>query len=329
MPHRVTLLALEGCFASNILGAIDLFDVTNRLAARQEPDNPPIFTWQVLSPDGQPVKSSNGYFITVDGSLYEAPTANTIMIPAFGSPRPQELIAVLMRQSCLITWLQAQHQAGVAIAATCSGSFLLAESGLLNGRPATTSWWLADDFAKRYKQVNLDIASMLTDDQGLMCSGAGMSHLDLSLYLIEKIAGRDIAHQCARYTVLDEQRRSQAPYIILNHLRTHDPLITKAEKWIQENLDQDIRIEDIAAHVAASPRTLIRHFKEATGDTPQGFVRKLRIETGKALLENTQLRLSEILARLGYQDESTFRRTFKKYTALSPSDYRRRFGVKQ
>lgn len=328
MPHRVTLLALEGCFASNILGTIDLFDVTNRIAARQAPSTKPIFTWQILSPDGQRVKASNGYFIMVDGSLNEAPTANTIMIPAFGSPRPHELIAALAHQSDLISWLQIQHQAGVAIAATCSGSFLLAESGLLNGHPATTSWWLADDFSQRYTQVNLDVASMLTDEQGLMCSGAGMSHLDLSLYLIEKIAGRDIAHLCARYTVLDEQRRSQAPYIILNHLRKYDPLIVKAEKWIQTHLAQDIRIEDIAAHVAVSPRTLIRHFKEATGDTPQGFVQKVRIETGKALLENTQLRLSEILTRLGYQDESTFRRTFKKFTALSPSDYRRRFGVK-
>jgi len=329
MSHRISLLALEGCFASNIMGAIDLFDTANRLAALRRHPSAPLFAWQVLSPDGQPATASNGYRIAVDSALEHAPTANTIMIPAFGSSQPRELMAALARQASLIPWLRAQHAAGVEIAATCSGSFLLAESGLLNDRRATTSWWLADEFARRYPQVDLDVASMLTDNDGVMCSGAGMSHLDLSLYLIEKIGGREIAHQCARYVVLDEQRRSQAPYIILNHLRSHDPLISRAEKWIQANLDQTIRIEDIAAQVTVSPRTLIRHFKDATGETPQAFVRKIRIETGKALLQNTTLRLSEIMTRLGYEDESTFRRTFKKYTDMSPRDYRRRFGIKQ
>jgi transcriptional regulator GlxA family with amidase domain len=329
MSHRITLLALEGCFASNIAGAIDLFDTANRIASLNDSSLAPLFAWQVLSPDGQAARTSNGYQLTVDGSLAVASFAKTIMIPAFGSSRPRELVAALARNANLIPWLQAQYAAGVEIAATCSGSFLLAESGLLNGRRATTSWWLAEEFARRYAQVNLDIASMVTDVDGLMCSGAGMSHLDLSLYLIEKIAGREIAHQCARYVLLDERRQSQAPYIILNHIRTHDPLIIKAEKWVQTNLNQAICIEDIAAHVCVSPRTLIRHFKEATGDTPQAFVCKARIETGKALLENTNLRVSDIMTRLGYKDESTFRRNFKKYTSLSPRDYRRRFGIKQ
>lgn len=329
MSHRISLLALEGCFASNIMGAIDLFDTANRIAGLRRHPQAPLFAWQVLSIDGQPASASNGYRIAVDGALEGAPLAKTIIIPAFGSPQPQELVAALSSNASLIPWLRAQFETGVEIAATCSGSFLLAESGLLNGKRATTSWWLADEFARRYTEVDLDATCMVTDSDGVMCSGAGMSHLDLSLYLIEKIAGREIAHQCARYVVLDEQRRSQAPYIILNHIRTHDPLIIKAEKWIQANLDQTIRIEELAAHVTVSPRTLIRHFKDATGETPQAFVRKVRIETGKALLENTNLRLSEIMTRLGYEDESTFRRTFKKYTTLSPRDYRRRFGARQ
>jgi transcriptional regulator GlxA family with amidase domain len=251
------------------------------------------------------------------------------MIPAFGSPRPRELLAAIAHHSNLMIWLKEQYAAGTEIAATCSACFLLAESGLLDGRRATTSWWLADDFAARYPRVNLDVSSMVTDDAGLICSGAGMSHLDLSLYLIQKIAGRELAHQCARYVVLEEQRHSQAPYIILNHLRHHDPLVIKAEKWIQDHLAECIRIEDIAMYVSVSPRTLVRHFKDATGDTPLTFVRKLRIETGKALLENTNLRVSEIQQRIGFEDESSFRRVFKKYTDLSPRDYRQRFGGKQ
>ncbi|HKK06236.1 MAG TPA: helix-turn-helix domain-containing protein [Gammaproteobacteria bacterium] len=327
MSYRVTLLALEGCFASNVAGAIDLFDTANQVAARQDPSTEPIFTWQVLSPGGQPVRASSGCMLAVDGPVDGAPPARLIMIPAFGSPRPSQLAAAIGRYTDLIPWLRAQHEAGVAIAATCSGSFLLAESGLLDGRRATTSWWLADAFAERYANVDLDVTAMVTDNDDLLCSGAGMSHLDLSLHIIERVAGRDIAHQCARYVVLDDQRRSQAPYIILNHIRSHDPVVVKAEQWIRANLNRTLRVEDIAEQVAVSPRTLIRRFKEHIGDTPQAFVRKARIEAGKALLENTNLRLSEIVERLGYEDASTFRRAFKRYTDLSPRDYRRRFGA--
>jgi transcriptional regulator GlxA family with amidase domain len=329
MSQLITLLALEGCFASNIMGAIDLFNTANQVAARQNTHNAPVFAWQVLSPDGRPAKASNGYRIAVDGAIDNARQSAMILIPAFGSPRPQLLLAALARNANLIPWIQAQYAAGAEIASTCSGSFLLAETGLLNGKRATTSWWLAEEFAQRYTRVDLDVASMVTDADGLICSGAGMSHLDMTLYLIAKIAGRELAHQCARYVVLDEQRLSQAPYMILNHIRSHDPLIIKAEKWIQANLDRNIRIDELAAHVTVSPRTLIRHFKQATGDTPRGFVRKVRIEAGKALLVNTNLRLSEILTRIGYENESTFRRTFKKYTTMSPRDYRHRFGAGQ
>lgn len=169
---------------------------------------------------------------------------------------------------------------------------------------------------------------MLTESDRLVCAGTGMSHLDLALHLIERQGGRDLARLCARYAVLEHQRRSQAPYVILNHARHHDPMILKAEKWIKANLRHDIGLDDMAAHVAVSPRTLTRHFKESTGDSPQVFVQKLRIEMSKALLEGTRLRMDAILERIGYSDDRAFRRLFRKYTSLSPRECRRRFGVK-
>ena len=129
------------------------------------------------------------------------------------------------------------------------------------------------------------------------------------MYLIEKYGSRELARLCAKYVVLDNRRRPQAPYTILHHLRTEDRLIIKAEKWMKANLRKTITIEDIAAHVAVSPRTLARRFK--------------------ALLENTGLRMDEILDRIGYADESACRRLFKKHTSLSPRDYRRRFGIRR
>ena len=327
MAHRVTLLALEGCFASNITGAIDLFNTANIVARRLDREAP--FEWQVLSLDGRPVQASSGYRMTVDGALENAPPAKLVMIPAFGSPQPEQLMDAVKRHAVLLPWLIRQYESGATLAASCSGTFLLAESGLLEGRPATTSWWLADAFRKLYPKVNLDLACMLTDGGRLMCSGSGMSHLDLALYLIERVAGRDIARACARYTVLDDQRRSQAAYIILNHARNYDPLITKAEKWLKVNLRKQIGVKELAAELAVSPRTLARRFRHSTGDSPQVFLQKLRVETGKALLENTALRMDQILERIGYDDDSAFRRLFRKHTSLSPRDYRRRFGVKR
>jgi transcriptional regulator GlxA family with amidase domain len=175
--------------------------------------------------------------------------------------------------------------------------------------------------------VDAGLSGVVTRGKRVVCSGAGMSHLDLALHFIARFAGRDIARSCARCTVLDDQRRSQAPFIILDHARRSDPLITRAERWIKANLQRELSVTKIAANVAVSPRTLARHFRECTGDSPQIYVQKLRVEAAKALLENTRLRMSEVLERVGYGDESTFRRLFKRHTSLSPRDYRRRFGV--
>jgi transcriptional regulator GlxA family with amidase domain len=329
MTHRVVLLALDECFASSIAGPLDLFNTANLIARRRNGGPSPVFEWQVLSRDGASVRASNGYRIDVDGGLDQAGGAHVIMIPAFGSPEPDQLLQAVRRQEGLLDWLRSQFEGGAIVAASCSGTFLLGECGLLDDRLATTSWWLAPIFADRYPNVRLDSMCMLTDQDRVVCAGAGMSHLDLTLHLIGRCTGRELARLCAKYTVLDDPRRSQAPYTILHHVRGHDPLVTRAEQWLKTRLRERISIEDMAAHLAVSPRTLVRHFQQSTGGSPRAFVEKVRIEMGKALLENTQLRVGEILDRIGYSDDSIFRRTFRRHTGLPPREYRRRFGIAQ
>jgi transcriptional regulator GlxA family with amidase domain len=249
-----------------------------------------------------------------------------VVVPAVSIAHPEQLDTKLDPEQRLVPWLQAQFRAGATIAGVCSGSFLLAESGLLDQRPATTTWWLAPLFEHRFPRVALDPRLMLTDAGGVICCGTGMSHVDLGLYLVERFGSRELARLCAKYVVLDSRRRSQAPYMILNHLRTYDPVIQKAEKWIKANLREDLSVAEIARHVAVSQRTLLRHFKESTGGSPLSFVQKIRIEAGKALLENTKLRIDEIVDRVGYTDDGAFRRLFKKHTKMSPREYRIRFG---
>ena len=327
MPHRITMLALEGCFASNVVGTIDMLWTANQVATRLDPAREPVFAWQVLSPGGVPVRASNGYRMAVDGDIDRLPPGKVVVIPAFGSPEADRHFQAVRSHATLLPWLRSQYESGTILAATCSGSFLLAESGLLDGRAATTSWWLAAAFADRYPKVHLDASSMLTESDRLICSGTGMSHLDLALHLIDRLAGRELSRACAKYAVLETARRSQAACVVLNHARCYDPLVVKAEKWIKRNLSHAIELDDIAAEVCVSSRTLTRRFKESTGDSPHVFVQKVRVELSKALLENTQLRMGAILARIGYTDDSAFRRLFKKYTGLSPREYRERFGV--
>lgn len=327
MANRVTLLALDECFASSIACTVDLLNTANLVAAALDPPREPVFEWQVLSLDGRAVRASNGYDIPVDGRIDGSLRGKLVVVPAFGSPHPDLLVGALQRQQALLPWLRSEHASGVTIAASCSGTFLLAESGLLDGRRATTSWWLAAAFERRYPAVRLELASMLTEDGRLICAGAGMSHLDLALRLIERFGGRDIGRLCAKYAVLDDGRRSQAPFVVLTHVRSYDPLIVRAERWIRANLHRSIGVDEIAGQVAVSPRTLARRFRECTGDSPQVFVQKARIEMSKALLENTELSADAIVERVGYGDARTFRRLFRKHTSLSPRDYRKRFAA--
>jgi transcriptional regulator GlxA family with amidase domain len=212
MAHRMTLVALDNCFASNIIGTVDLLHTANLIGARRDPPLDPIFEWQVLPVDGRPVRASNGYPLSVDGALEGAPSGKVVIIPALSIAQPERLVETLESHRPLLPWLKAQYQAGIIIAAVCSGSFLLAEGGLLDERPATTTWWLAPLFEKRYPRVALDSGSMLTDGGRVICSGTGMSHLDLALHLIEKYGGRELARLCAKYVVVDSRRRTGAVY---------------------------------------------------------------------------------------------------------------------
>jgi transcriptional regulator GlxA family with amidase domain len=326
MSQRITFLALNDCFASNIVGAIDMLWTANTVAAQVGASADAAFEWQIVSPTGAPVRASSRQTIAVDGNL-ERTAGKVIVVPAFGSPQSDLHIKAVERHAQLLPWLRERYAAGVTLAASCSGSFLLAEAGLLNERPATTSWWLTNAFTTRYPRVHLDVRSMLTECDRLICSGTGMSHVDLMLHLIEKLAGRELARMCAKYAVLDHRRRSQAPYIVLSYVQRFDPLIMKVEKWVKENLRADLNDDAIAAYAAVSVRTLARRFKESTGDSPRSFVQKVRLEAGKALLESTHLRVDAILERIGYMDASAFRRLFKRHTGLSPSEYRRQFGI--
>lgn len=326
MTTRIALVTFDDCFATGVIGALDLLQAANDISQRLHPESPAPFSVQLVSTGGMAVRAASGFHLPVDASLENAAGAQVVMVPGLSLIDTDALVAGVERNRVLIDWLQAQYAQGAWLAASCTGNFFLAETGLLDGRPATTTTWFAKLFEQRYPRVRLDANSVLVESDRLVCAGGPMTYVDLSLYVIEKFAGRELADLCARYIVLDNRRPAQTPEAMRHHAQTRDPLISKAEKWMRANLRGDLRVADIAEHVAVSERTLIRRFQKATGVSPQAYLQGLWLEAGKALLANSPFRLAQILERIGYRDDGSFRRQFKRYTNLSPTEYRRRFG---
>ena len=320
----VTLLLLPNSMAATAMGFADMIYVANRVALTLGSAEP--FRLRLVSTDGNPVKASSGYPLAVDGDLSSVEDGGVLVIPAMMLADGRNLDRNLKRHGPHIDWLKRNHQRFDRVVTNCSATFLLAEAGLLDGKPATVSWWLGKAFANRYPRVLLDADAICKTTDNFIIGGGSSCFNDLALMVIERYGSPRMARTVAKYMLLDRQRLSQAPYAILPYANHDDAVVARAQAWIHENLQRDFRIDEVAGHAAVSPRTLIRRFQNALSESPQTYTQRARIEKSKILLETTRLRLNEIVVQCGYSDESAFRRLFKKLCKVSPSDYRRKFN---
>ena len=325
MTHRIVMIPFENCITTGVIGPMDLFGVANMISRRITGSEEPLFELLTYSESGMPVTSSSGYPIPVSGDISEVRKGDIVYFPAGMIATGRELKPFIDSWQGLIEWLRDNHHKLDLVATHCSGSFLLAEAGVLNGQVATTAWWLTASMKKYYPRIAVDADAGCTQAGKFLCGAASFSFQDVSLAIIEKYAGKHFARLVAKYMMIDNQRQSQAPYAILTLFESSDPVVNKAEQWIRANLSRDFRIDEVASEVAVSPRTLIRRFQKSLDESPQSFTQKLRIEKCKALLETTQMSFAEIVQRCGYSDESAFRRLFKRFCDLSPREYRKRF----
>jgi transcriptional regulator GlxA family with amidase domain len=254
---------------------------------------------------------------------------DALIVPGIWHATARDLSGTVKGLAAESEILRQHHQAGVMVGAICSGTALLAETGLLDGREATTSWWLGEMFRRRYPAVRLSLDKMLTFDGKLWCAGAATAHLNMCLKLIEHFAGVEIASLVSRWMLIDPNRDSQAPYAMIDLFSTaSDPVVAKAQAWIKGHLTQAIELAQVAEVAAVSTRTLIRRFHEATGQTPLSYIQKLRVERAKGLLSTTALAVERIMDKSGYSDMSGFRKLFRDHTGLTPHEYRERFRVR-
>lgn len=322
----VTILALENTSASAITGPMDVFHqagvLWNHFSGQEKT---PCFKVRVVTADGAPFKCTNGVRMAVEGSIRDVDSTDLIVVSSIGT-----IDKTLSRHADTIDWLAGHYHRGAHIASICTGSFLVAETGLLDGKIATTHWAYGEQFEKRYPRVYLKIERPITDDQDLLCSGGYNAGFDISLYLVEKYYGPDVAAQSAkiivpRHDAAGTPSRHDA-YCQKSH---HDNQILSVQEWIETHFDQAFDYDELADKNHMSRRTMERRFKAATGKTPLSYQQCVRVKAAKQLLEDGRGSFDEITARVGYEDSSTFRKVFQKYTRLSPSEYRRRKRLPQ
>lgn len=328
MIPTIYILALDQTSASSVAGPIDIFHTTNLIIKNIAGKDAGQLKWKIVGLRGGEICSASGMKFKSDMLLDQVTEPGWLFIPGIIIENETKMQAYLEMNQELAVKLKNFFDLGFGIAANCTGTFLLAESGILDGKSATTTWWLEDLFQKRYPRIDLDVDSLIIKHDKVMCSGAATAHMELSLSLVEKLVGGKYAHLCSKYLLMENRHKSQAPYRRLTNLNK-DPFIQSANRYLLEHLHEELRMEDVASALAVSNRTLIRRFKQSIGDSPIQYVQKLRIERSKYLLETSSLPTGEVMERVGYQDDSTFRRIFKRYTGLTPGQYRHKFSMDQ
>jgi transcriptional regulator GlxA family with amidase domain len=316
---RICILALEELFDTGLIVTLDAFKLANNLAALQM-GGTPRFEVSVVGVRKK-VKSGQGLSIPVK-AITPALKPDWVIVPALSAGTPDKLIPALARRDVKDAKIQLQkwHAKGVHIAASCIGSFILADAGLLEHCEATTTWWLAPLFRQRYPNVALDESRMLVPSGRVVTTGALMGHLDLALWLIRR-ASPQLASIVSRY-MLANIRTSQAQYIIPNHLAQADALISKFEKWAREHLKEGFSLQEAAAALATSPRSLQRRCEAVLGKSPLSYFQDLRVERAQSLHHGSDLENEAIAAEVGYVDGATLRTLLRQRLGRGVRDLR-------
>jgi transcriptional regulator GlxA family with amidase domain len=322
---EITILLLDQTFSSTAIGPMEVFrhagSLWNMLIG-MKPDPP--FHVTTASAGGKAVNCDGGIQIHPNVALDDIRKTDLIFVPTTGLG----IDDVVERNAPVVPWLKRWHKREVDIASVCSGVGLVAETGMLDGKRATTHWGLADRFRQKYPRVKWMPELMVTEDRGFYCGGGVNASLDLSLYLVEKFCGHEIALQTAKALLIETPRAWQSGFSIVPLKTDHtDDNILSAQEWLHKNFQKTFPLEDPARRVGMSVRNFVRRFKEATGDTPLNYLQKLRIAAAKRMLESNHRSMQEISDAVGYQDVAFFRSLFQRHTGVSPSVYRERFGI--
>lgn len=320
----VTVVLLHDGMASTAIMPVEIFHAAGALWNDLHDRPPqPAFRVRTVSLDGEPVRSPYGVGFTPQGRLEDVEHTDIVIVPTSGL----DLDPKFVENSALLPWLKRQYDQGAYVVGVCMGAAYLAEAGLLDGRIATTHWAVAEQLAARYPKVNWRPDLFVTEDSRMLCSGGITGGNDVSLYLVEKLCGHEVAVQCAKSLLLHMPRTHQTGFAMLPVSSPHNNArIREVEHFLHDNFHRDISTEALASRAGLGARTFVRHFKAATGRLPAAYVQALRIEAAKAMLERDAMPVQSISAEVGYDDVAFFRGLFKRLVKMTPTEYRAHFA---
>ena len=227
----------------------------------------------------------------------------------------------------MIEWIREQYKSGAEIATICTGAFLLASAGLLDGKICSTHWSAADTFRSMFPKVDLQADKLITDENGIYTNGGAYSFLNLLIYLVEKYYDRQTAIFCSKVFQIEIDRQSQSTFAIFTGQKTHgDEVVKNAQVYIEGHLDEKISMEHLSSKFAVGRRNFDRRFIKATGNTPLEYAQRVKIESAKKAFENTRKNINEVMYDVGYADVKAFREVFRKITGMSPLEYRNKYN---
>jgi transcriptional regulator GlxA family with amidase domain len=316
---RVNILALDGVFDLGLSAVLDVFQTANELIEASGLEVPR-FELRIVGVR-KSVKTSHGLRVPVQANGARA--ADCVVVPAIGFKMPGPLEAALARPDVrdAAAALRQWARRGTTMTAACIGTFVMAESGLLDHHHATTTWWLAPLFRKRYPEVMLDESNMIVRSGRFVTAGAALSHMDLALYLVRGISPQ-LASLTAKYLIVDS-RPSQSAYALTDHLVHSDPIVQRFESWARARLTQGFSLDDAAKAVGSSKRTLARRMQSVLGKSPLSYFQSLRVERAVHLLKTGGASVEEVAARVGYTEGATLRALLRRRLNLGVKEIRR------
>ncbi len=317
----IAILVPETAVAEGVTGPRYLFTTANQFL--QAAGKEPLFKVQLVGEQKNVQVQDGVYSITTDVLLENSGQADLVIVPpVFGDMKN----AIALNQASL-PWIKKQYKNGAEIASLCVGAFLLASTGLLNGKKCSTHWAYYKEFKERFPEVEIVDGGVITEENGIYSSGGANSLWNLLLYLLEKYTDRDTAILASKYFAIDIDRESQAAFMMFTGQKDHnDEEVKRAQEYIEENYQDKITVDELAKMVAVSRRSFERRFKQATDNTVIEYLQRVKIEAAKRSFESTRKNITEVMFDVGYSDSKAFRNVFKKITGLTPVEYRNKYN---
>ena len=318
---KVSILVPESSVMQAIADPQYLFSAVNQFMLAN--GQPPLFEVELVAAKKEVVLNNGLFTVHPDRLLKEVKKTDLVFIPAlFGDMQDS-----IEKNKELIPWIQDQYHRGAELASLCVGAFLLASTGLLNGKRCSTHWGFQQEFKKRFPEVEVVEGNIVTEEKGIYSSGGAHSYWNLLLHLVEKYSNRETAILASKYFAIDIDRNSQAAFAMFNGQKEHgDVEISRVQEYIEKHINDRIGIDELAALVHLGRRTFERRFKAATHHPVLDYIQRVKMEAAKRKFESSRKNINEVMFDVGYTDTKAFRSVFKRITGLTPVEYRNKYN---